>query len=86
LTAAVNKLVTKGYVNRFRIPEDRRIVMVELSETGNRAVREHEAFHLVMVKDILSQVSSEETEKFIESLDNVNEFMLTRLIKNKKKA
>ena len=86
LTAAVNKLVSKGYVNRFRIPEDRRIVMVELSETGNRAVREHEAFHLVMVKDILSQVSSEETEKFIESLDNVNEFMRNRLIKNKKKT
>jgi DNA-binding MarR family transcriptional regulator len=59
--------------------------MIELSETGSRAVREHEAFHLVMVKDILSQLSPEETEKFIESLENVNEFMVMRLIKNKKK-
>ena len=85
LTAAINKLVTKGYVNRFRIPEDRRMVMIELSETGTRAVREHEAFHLVMLKDVLSQLSPEETERLIESLENVNEFMLLRLIKNKKK-
>jgi len=85
LTAAINKLVTKGYVNRFRIPEDRRMVMVELSEIGSRAVREHEAFHLAMIRKALSQLSSEETEKFIESLQNVNEFMLMRLTKAKTK-
>jgi len=40
---------------------------------------------LVMLKDVLSQLSPEETERLIESLENVNEFMLLRLIKNKKK-
>ena len=85
LTSAINKLVTKGYVNRFRIPEDRRMVMVELSETGVRAVREHEAFHLVMIRDALSQLPPEETGRLIESLENVNEFMLMRLTKTKTK-
>jgi DNA-binding MarR family transcriptional regulator len=85
LTAAINKLVIKGYVNRFRIPEDRRMVMVELTETGIRAIREHEAFHLIMVKDILSQLSPEESERLIESLENVNKFLLIRLTKNKQK-
>jgi len=84
LTAAINKLVTKGYVNRFRIQKDRRIVMVELSETGSRAVREHEALHLVMLKDILSKFSPTETESLIESMKNVNEFMRMRITKNKK--
>lgn len=84
LTAAINKLVNKGYVNRFRIPEDRRIVMIELSETGIRAVREHEAFHLVMVRDVMAQLAPEEKERLTESLENVNEFMLMRLVKNKK--
>ena len=78
LTAAVNKLVGKGYVNRSRISEDRRIVNIELTETGIQAVREHEAFHLAMINDALSQLSPDEVEKSIQSLDYVNEVMLFR--------
>ena len=83
LTAAINKLVTKGYVNRFGIPEDRRIVMVELTETGIRAVRQHEAFRLILLRNALSKLTPEETERLIGSLENVNEFMLGRLDKRK---
>ena len=86
LTAAINKLVTKGYVDRFRIPEDRRIVKVALTEAGERAVREHEAFHFVFVKEALSQLSPEETERLIESLENVHEILLMRIAKNKQKS
>lgn len=85
LTAAINKLVTKGYVDRFRIPEDRRIVKVMLTETGKRAVREHEAFHFLFVREALSQLSSEETAKLVESLENVHEILLMRIAKNKQK-
>ena len=85
LTAAINKLVTKGYVDRFRIPEDRRIVKVALTETGESAVREHEAFHILFVKEALSQLSTEEAEKLIASLDNVHKILLLRLAKNKQK-
>ena len=84
LTAAINKLVTKGYVNRFRIPEDRRVVLIELTENGERAVREHEAFHFMLVKEALSQLSEKETERLVESLENVHEILVTRVAKNKK--
>jgi len=84
LTAAINKLVTKGYVNRFRIQEDRRIVLVELTESGKRAVREHEAFHFMLVKEALSQLSEKETERLVESLENVHENLVMRVAKNKK--
>ena len=83
LTAAINKLAEKEYVNRFRIPEDRRRVMVELTETGVRAVRQHEAFRLIMLRNALAQLSAEETEKLAEALGNVNEFLLLRLAKRK---
>jgi len=85
LTAAINKLVTKGYVDRFRIPEDRRIVKVALTESGKRAVREHEAFHFLLVKEALSQLSPEETERLVVSLENVHEILLMRAAKNKQK-
>ncbi|MCB6994062.1 nitronate monooxygenase [bacterium 210820-DFI.6.37] len=78
LTAAVNKLVKKGYVDRFRIPEDRRIVKIRLTDTGAAAVREHEAFHMAMISDAISQVPEDQIGKFIESIDNINEYLLMR--------
>jgi DNA-binding MarR family transcriptional regulator len=86
LTAAINKLVIKGYVDRFRIPEDRRIVKVALTESGKNAVREHEAFHFVLVKEAISQLSPQETESLVESLENVHEILLIRAEKNRRAA
>jgi DNA-binding MarR family transcriptional regulator len=86
LTAAINKLVTKGYVDRFRIAEDRRIVKVALTETGKRAVREHEAFHFVLVKEAIAQLSPQETESLVDSLENVHEILLIRAEKNRRAA
>jgi len=83
LTAAINKLVTKGYVDRFRIPEDRRIVKVALTETGKRAVREHEAFQFMLVKEALAKLSAEESKRLVESLETVHEILLMRVAKNK---
>ena len=78
LTAAVNKLVKKGYAERFRIPEDRRIVKVKLTEEGAAAVREHEAFHTAMIREAISQIPEDQIGKFIESIDNINEYLLMR--------
>ena len=36
LTIAVNHLVKKGYINRGRSEEDRRVVLVSLSEKGEK--------------------------------------------------
>ena len=78
LTTAVNKLVKKGYVDRFRIPEDRRIVKIRLTETGAAAVQEHEDFHMAMISEAISQVPEDQIGKFIESIDNINEYLLMR--------
>nr|WP_305146599.1 nitronate monooxygenase [Anaerovorax odorimutans] len=78
LTAAVNKLVKKGYVDRFRIPEDRRIVKIRLTDEGASAVREHEEFHTAMIREAISQIPEDQVGKFIESIDNINEYLLMR--------
>ncbi|WP_084146028.1 nitronate monooxygenase [Anaerovorax odorimutans] len=81
LTVAINRLVKKGYVNRFRVPEDRRMVKIELTEEGIDAVHEHEAFHLKMVDEAISELNETEKELLIQSLDNINEFFKMQKVK-----
>lgn len=81
LTAAINRLVEKKYVNRFRVPEDRRIVKIELTEEGAAAVEEHENFHIKMVNEALSALSEEEKMLLMQSLDNINEFFKAQRVK-----
>ena len=45
LTIAINHLVKKGYVERSRSEEDRRVVLVSLSEKGEKAYFHHRMFH-----------------------------------------
>ena len=76
LTVAINKLVGKGYVNRFRVPEDRRIVKIELTEQGIAVVKQHEEFHMEMIRDAIAGLSKEEADRFAAAIDNVDKFML----------
>lgn len=78
LTTAVNKLVKKGYVERLRDEDDRRIVRIHLTEDGIEAVRAHESFHDEMIGEALSHISEEELPKFISSIDNINNFLVMR--------
>lgn len=81
LTTAINKLVDKKYVNRFRVPEDRRIVKIELTEEGIEAVKEHEEFHLKMIHDAVSELGEEEQALLLQSLDNINDFFKRQRIR-----
>lgn len=78
LTSAVNKLVKKGYAERLRDEEDRRIVRIHLTEKGVVAVEAHESFHEAMITEALSHLPEEELPKFISSIDNINKFLVMR--------
>ena len=54
--------------------------MLELTEKGIMAVREHETFRLSMLNDALSRLSADEAEKFVASLDNIKDFLAMRHI------
>jgi DNA-binding MarR family transcriptional regulator len=74
LTIAINKLIGKGYVVRRRIEEDKRVVLVGLTEKGLNANRVHEKFHDEMVKATIDQLSEQEEEILIGSLSKLSEF------------
>lgn len=76
LTTGIGKLVKKGYVERLRDEKDRRIVKIRLTEKGAVAVREHEDFHESMVKEAIAQIPEESIGQFVQSVENINDFLV----------
>ncbi|MEG1001988.1 MarR family winged helix-turn-helix transcriptional regulator [Clostridium sp.] len=74
LTTAINKLIKKGYVERKRIEEDRRVVLIKLTKKGKLAFRLHEKFHSDMINRTIEGLSEEEEKVLVSSLDRLNVF------------
>lgn len=76
LTIAVNGLVKKGYVERVRSEEDRRVVLVSLTARGKKAFARHEQFHEDMINGIIKRLDAEELEVLAKSLEDLNGFFI----------
>lgn len=74
LTTAINKLIKKEYVERKRIEEDRRVVLVKLTKQGKLAFRLHQRFHREMIKNAIEGLSLQEEEILLSSLNKLNDF------------
>ena len=74
LTIAVNNLVKKGYIDRVRSKEDRRVVLVSLTEKGKKAYQHHKRFHEEMVQSLLKGLSDQEISTLVTALTNLREF------------
>lgn len=74
LTAAINKLEAKGFVERYRSEKDRRQVLVSLTMRGRKAFRAHERFHKKLVDDVLETLTPDEERVFMKALGTVKSF------------
>lgn len=74
LTTAINKLIKKGYAERKRIEEDRRVVLVKLTKKGKLAYRIHEKFHREMILTTIEGLTKPEETVLISSLEKLNKF------------
>lgn len=81
LTAAIGKLVTKGFVQRTRCEADRRQVLVSLTKEGRKAYRAHELFHRQMVDAALDGLTPEEEAAFARGLSKVKAFFRAALVR-----
>ena len=71
LTIAMNSLVKKGYVERTRGREDRRVVYISLSKRGRRAYEEHARFHREMLESVIGELTKEEQDTLIRALSRL---------------
>lgn len=74
LTIAINNLVKKGYVTRARSEEDRRVVLLSLTQKGEKAFYHHKKFHDDMIKAITEDLSDREIESLTRVLDKLQRF------------
>ena len=77
LTIAVNNLVKKGYIQRMRSQEDRRVVLISLTEQGKKAYYHHKDFHEKMVLAVLKGLNVEETEALTKALTKLQAFFIS---------
>ena len=72
LTTSMNSLVKKGYVDRQRSSEDRRVVYISLSEKGVKAYYHHKKFHEQMIDSVVKELTEEELEALVKALTKLN--------------
>lgn len=74
LTTAVNRLVQKGYCERFSQKDDRRKVLIRLTQKALDVLKIHEAFHEEMIDAVVTDMQIEENSLLIESLEKLSEY------------
>jgi DNA-binding MarR family transcriptional regulator len=67
--------VKKGYVERIRSEDDRRVVKLSLTKKGKLLYRVHQHFHSQMIKEILVNMEEEEQHALLKALDNLHQFL-----------
>lgn len=74
VTVAINKLRTKGYVEKVRGEADSRTVIVKLTKSGRRVDAVHRYFHENMVRNITKEMSDDEKQALAKGIVKLNSF------------
>lgn len=65
MTSMVTRLVNKGYLDRSRTEEDRRVVLVSLSSQGQEIFRQHRHEYVRTVSEILGDLAEEDQKTIL---------------------
>ena len=78
LTTAVNALVNKGYVERWRSESDRRVVLVRPTEKGMEVNARHKGFHDELVDFVTEAISEKDLDGTLKSLEKLAEYFMKK--------
>ena len=78
LTTAINRLVTKGYVDRKREKDDKRKVLVFLTPKAYDVLKIHDEFHEDMIGSVIKDMKLGEDEVLIKSLQNISNYFTNK--------
>jgi len=56
----IDRLEERGYVERTRVPEDRRVVLVRVTDNGARLIEENDALSDELMRDVLGRLDATE--------------------------
>jgi DNA-binding MarR family transcriptional regulator len=55
-TGLVDRMEERGFIERSRVPEDRRVVLVRVTEAGTRLIQESDALSDELMRNVLARV------------------------------
>ncbi|MFN8672975.1 MAG: MarR family transcriptional regulator [Candidatus Sericytochromatia bacterium] len=70
MSATIDKLEKKGFVFRDKDLNDRRALIVRLTEKGSNANKEHEKFHHNMAEAILGSLTPNQQDVMVEAFES----------------
>ena len=76
-TAAVNRLVAKGLIEKTRGKKDARVVNLSLTREGEKAYRLHAVFHQQLAHALLHDLSAQECDALVSGIRKVQAFFST---------
>ncbi|QBG48508.1 MarR family transcriptional regulator [Verrucomicrobia bacterium S94] len=71
VTGMINTLEHHGYVEKFRSPEDRRVILVQLTEKGREIRPAFERISTGMLEKLYGDMPQTDREKLIELLSQI---------------
>ena len=74
LTVNMNSLEKKAYIVRERSTEDKRVVLVTLTDKGRKAFYHHRDFHKAMIRSAIKGLDEAEMNALVSCLSKLNEF------------
>ena len=75
LTVAMNRLVKKGYVDRYRMEQDRRIVRTVLTDMGYGALKEEERFRTRLQEQYKKALGEERAQELTAMLRELDQYL-----------
>ena len=75
VTASLNKLEAKGYIERRRSQSDRRVVYLSLTKKGRLVDRLHSKFHKRLVDQIVEDFDETDVKALTKGLSNLHQFL-----------
>jgi DNA-binding MarR family transcriptional regulator len=70
-TGIVDRMEERGLVERVRVPDDRRVVLVRITDRGIQAIEETEAFKQDRLQAILSHLEEAQVTRLAAGLDDI---------------
>ncbi len=70
-TGLIDRMEERGLVERARVPEDRRVVLVRLTVAGRRALEEIEVFRDEALGRILAELDERQLGRLIRTIDDL---------------
>jgi DNA-binding MarR family transcriptional regulator len=78
LTTSIDVLVRKKYVMRNRAKEDKRKVILQLTDAAIDTLRIHEGFHEEMIESVMTDLELEKDEALVKSLENISNYFKSK--------